>query len=91
MSIYESSGLPYANGFQGVVTLDATKAFVTVKYSYLWPCLRCFGFGPNFRNWLTILYTEPQARVIANGWTSVPFLFLGGSGRGAPFCPFYML
>lgn len=51
-------------GSRVVVTLDASKAFDSVEWQYLWQCLCCF------------LYKAPQARVIANGWTISTLLYL---------------
>lgn len=74
-------------GSRVIVSLDAAKAFDSVEWHYLWQSIRCFGFGPNFIERLTILYAAPQARVVANGWTSGAFPLSRGTRQGCHILP----
>lgn len=50
--------------------LDTAKAFDSVEWLYLWECLRCYEFGPNFFKWGQLLYQTPKARIFVNSWLS---------------------
>lgn len=49
-----------------IVSLDATMAFDTIEWNYLSAVLEKAGFGPQFRRWVRLLYTNPLAQVVVN-------------------------
>ena len=74
-------------GSRVLVTLDTAKAFDSVEWRYLWRCLETYGFGPKFCKWVSLLYHNPTARVVANGWTSPLFALSRGTRQGCPLSP----
>lgn len=74
-------------GSRVVVSLDAAKAFDSVEWSYLWECLKKFGFGPKFIKWLQLLYYAPTAHIQVNGRISHSFSLSRGTRQGCPISP----
>ena len=73
----------------GVINLglDQMKAFDRVEYKWLMKVLECFGFGPDFLRWVTVLYTNLKTSVIINGHISEPFSYTRGVKQGCPLSP----
>ena len=46
-----------------LINLDQSKAFDRVDHRFLAAVLKTAGFEPEFRNWITVLYHNPQAVV----------------------------
>jgi len=69
------------------LSLDQQKAFDRVNWGYLQQVLEKFGFGPNFRKWVQILYTEINSSVICNGNISQSFSLSRGVRQGCPLSP----
>lgn len=74
-------------GSRVIVALDTAKAFDSVEWRYLWKCLECYGFGPKIIKWIQLLYQDPQAKVVANGWPSPVFGLSRGTRQGCPLSP----
>uniref|UniRef100_A0A3P9CYM2 Reverse transcriptase domain-containing protein n=1 Tax=Maylandia zebra TaxID=106582 RepID=A0A3P9CYM2_9CICH len=68
-------------------SLDAEKAFDKVEYPFLFHILKRFGFGPFFRQWIQVVYTDPMATVITNGIMSPSFSLSRGTRQGSPLSP----
>ena len=45
------------------------------------------GFGPSFRQWILLFYTDVESAVIINGWTSPFFQPSRGVRQGCPLSP----
>lgn len=56
-----------------VVSLDAAKAFDRIEWPYLFKTLNKFGFGPNFINYISLVYLNPNAKIIINRLVSESF------------------
>lgn len=47
-------------------SLDIEKAYDSVVWHFLRACLRKYGFGPEFRQWVEILLADAGSRVVVN-------------------------
>jgi hypothetical protein len=52
-----------------LLLLDFEKAFDSIEWQYMHKILEKFNFGPSFRNWIKICYTNILSTVINNGFT----------------------
>ena len=70
-----------------LLSLDQEKAFDRVDWGFLLRILETFNFGPQFRNWVRLFYTDIQSAVIINGWMSSFFNPTRGVRQGCPLSP----
>ena len=47
--------------------LDIQKAFDTINWSYMLEVLQALGFGPRWREWISILFGTATSRALLNG------------------------
>ena len=64
------------------VFLDFEKAFDSIEWSYLQKCLEVFNFGPQLRQWITVLYNNISSCVLNNGFTTKHFNLSRGVRQG---------
>ena len=69
------------------LNFDQFKAFDRVEHAWLMQVLEAFGFGPDFLQWVKVLYTNLKSSVIVNGHISLEFDFARGVRQGCPFAP----
>ena len=74
-------------GGRAILSLDATKAFDTVEWPYLFEILTRFGLGDRFIAWVKVLYSKPRARLRVNNNLSLPFELHRGTQQGCPLSP----
>ena len=67
-----------------VLLIDFEKAFDTVRWSFLYKLLHYYGFGKNFRRWISILYAASESCVTNNGHLSSFFKLSRGIRQGCP-------
>ena len=74
--------------------LDMEKAFDRVSHEFLIEAMQAVGFGPEFTNMVSMMYTEthdqrhmPKRRVYANGYYSEWFPIKSGVAQGCPLAP----
>ena len=70
-----------------VLSLDAKLAFDTVEWQYMWEVLRKVGVGPQFIQWVQVLYKNPLAQVKVIGVVSLVFTLERGIRQGCPLSP----
>ena len=70
-----------------VISLDAEKAFDRVEWPYLFNILHKFNLGDNFVRWVQLLYKNPMAAVITNGYRSDNFPLYRSTRQGCPLSP----
>ena len=63
------------------------KAFDRVDWKFLSRTLEAMGFGPSFRQWILLFYTDIESAVMVNGWTSLFFQPSRGVRQGCPLSP----
>ena len=64
--------------------LDIQKAFNTVNWSYLLEVLQALGFGPRWREWVSILFRTTTSRAMLNGASGPKFHDTRGVRQGDP-------
>jgi len=67
------------------VFLDFGKAFDSIRWDFIQECLKSFNFGPNLRQWSSVLYKDISSCVINNGVPSKHFYLERGIRQGCPF------
>ena len=66
------------------VFLVFEKAFDSIEWNYLQKCLEVFNFGPQLRQWVTVLYNDILTRVLNNGFATNHFYLSRGVRQGSP-------
>jgi len=56
-----------------LITLDAQKAFDSVDHDYLLKVLQAYNFPESYINWVKVIYTNLEASVLVNGYTTTKF------------------
>ena len=64
--------------------IDFEKAFDSLEWEYLFKTLDIFQFGPDFKTWVKILYTNISSCIINNGFACEPFTLKRGVRQGCP-------
>ena len=67
-----------------LLLLDFEKAFDSIEWPYMHKILEKFNFGPSYRNWIKICYTNISSTIINNGFTSGWFHISRGVRQGCP-------
>ena len=70
-----------------LLALDFQKAFDSISKKYMLSVFRRFGFGRDFTNWVSVLFSETESCIIYNGWLSETFDVKCGIRQGCPFSP----
>lgn len=70
-----------------LLSLDAEKAFDSVRWSFLYKVLEKFGFHKSIIETFRALYDSPSARIKVNGALSKPFILERGTRQGCPASP----
>ena len=70
-----------------LLSLDQEKAFDRVDWGFLSRVLETMGFGPSFRRWVSLFYTNVESAVVINCWTSPSFSPSCGVRQGCPLSP----
>ena len=75
-----------------VVSVDQMKAFDRVSHDFPFKCLKRFGFGPSFIQWIQVLYNSVSSSVKVNGWLTAFVHLERGLRQGCPLSmPVYFL
>lgn len=67
--------------------LDLEKAFNSIDWQYMKIVMETFGFGSQFRRWISILYQNPSAAIKLNDLLSDFFPVGRGARQGCPMSP----
>ena len=77
-----------------LIAADWEKAFDRVSWDYLHEAVKALGFGPEFQNWVGVMYNphaRPVRQVKTNGVLSEPFEICSGTPQGCPASPLIFL
>jgi len=69
------------------ISLDIEKAFDSLEWPFLQKALHMFGFGPNFRKWVSTLTNNAHSSVINNGYLTNYFTLERSCRQGDPIAP----
>ena len=87
--------LAYANETNtplAFISVDQLKAFDRVSHAFLFKTLDRFGFGPNFIDWIKVLYNSVSSTVKVNGWFTSFIPLERGLRQGCPLSmPLYVI
>ena len=72
-----------------VVFLDFEKAYDNIVWKYLQKCLET-NFGPQLRQWISILYEDIMSCVLNNGYATKHFNLSKGVRQGVPCLACYL-
>ena len=70
-----------------LLALDFSKAFDSVSKTFLQTSFDIFGFGINFKKWVSILNSGTTSCINHGGWLSENFSVSCGIRQGCPFSP----
>ena len=62
--------------------LDFRKAFDSIEWNFMFECLKKYNFGPDFIQWVKLLYTQPLTCIKNNGYISDIFELEKGIRQG---------
>ena len=70
-----------------LLKLDIARAFDSVSWPFLLQVLQHMGFGPRWREWISILLSTAKTRVLINGHPGPPICHEKGLRQGDPVSP----
>ena len=70
-----------------MVLIDFEKAFDTLEWLFLQNTLKYFNFGPNLRNWISVMYSDVESGIINGGYITNYFKVSQGVRQGCPLSP----
>ena len=70
-----------------VASLDLEKAFDSLSWEFLNRIMQRMNMGPDWNRWVTILYTDPCARVRTGRLISPKYGIFRGTRQGCPLSP----
>lgn len=74
-------------GNRAILSLNATKAFDSVEWHYLWQVLEIFNLGQTFIPWIKLLNKALKACIRINNTLSPSFALHRGTRQGCPLSP----
>ena len=74
-----------------ILTADIEKAFDSMDHIFLIACLKKYGFGDYFCDWIKILLNKNESCVLNGGTTSKYFLLNRGARQGDPIAAYLFI
>ena len=70
-----------------MVLIDFEKAFDTLEWQFLHNTLKYLNFGPNLRNWISVMYSDVESGIVNGGYVTNYFKVSRGVRQGCPLSP----
>ena len=67
-----------------MVLIDFEKAFDTLEWQFLHNILKYLNFGPDIRNWISVMYSDGESGLINGGYITNYFKVSRGVWQGCP-------
>ena len=74
-----------------IVSLDVEKAYDSLIRQHMLEMLEIYGFGENYRRWVTILHTDNYSQVINRGYLTQKFEIERGVRQGDPLSAYLFI
>ena len=87
--ILEISDTENISGY--ILTADLEKAFDSIDHTFLMSCLKKYGFGSKFLQWVNILLNKNESCVINGGTTTKYFKLERGARQGDPIAAYLFI
>ena len=71
-----------------MVLIDFEKAFDTLELQFLHNTLKYLNFGPNLRNWISVMYSDAESGTLNGGYK---LRYPEVSGKHVPWDQFFCL
>ena len=91
-TIFDIMGYTKLNDKNGIIAfLDFEKAFDTIRWKVIDDALELFNFGPQFIKWVHTIYSNSEACVTNNGFSSPFFKLKRGVRQGCPLSAYLFI
>ena len=70
-----------------MVLIDFEKAFDTLEWQFLHNTLKYLNFGPNLRNWISVMYSDVESGIVNGGYVTNYFKVSRGVRQDCPLSP----
>ena len=74
-----------------LLLIDFKKAFDSIDHHYINSVLEVFGFGPEFRQWISLFFSAREASVLMGGRLTKVIKLLQGVPQGDIVSPFIFI
>jgi hypothetical protein len=91
-TIFDIMGYTKLTDKNGIIAfLDFEKAFDTIRWEVIYDALKLFNFGENFISWVHTIYSNSEACVTNNGFSSPFFKLERGVRQGCPLSAYLFI
>ncbi len=74
-----------------IFSVNFEKAFDKVCLDFIYKCLEYFNFEPSLINWVKVMYSNPNCKVLNNGFFSETIKLHRGLKQGCPISAYLFI